>query len=261
MIFSFRQWRRRRILKRHIVAESTWHTAETGLISLQGLNDEERLRIRQLATLFVHEKHLEVVGDLSLSESMQLRLALQACVPILNLGLDWYTGWTAVVIYPDEFISDHEEIDEAGVVHRVREIRSGEAWLHGPIVLSWSDVQGGHHWHGHNVVIHEMAHKLDMLNGDTNGLPPLHANMAIKHWAEAFSRAFADFSHRVDGGEDTFIDPYASESPGEFFAVLSEVFFEAPDELHTLYPDVYRLLAAFYKQDPLTRQAQPLATP
>jgi Mlc titration factor MtfA (ptsG expression regulator) len=102
-------------------------------------------------------------------------------------------------------------------------------------------------------VIHEFAHKLDMRNGAANGLPPLHKNMARAQWARTFAAAYEDFCRRVDTGESTMIDPYASESPAEFFAVLSEVFFETPVLLKQCYPAVYEQMRLFYRQDPATR--------
>jgi hypothetical protein len=142
-----------------------------------------------------------------------------------------------------------------GVVHQGDEPYSGEAWLGGPVVLSWADIQTSEYSDGVNVVIHEFAHKLDMLNGDANGFPPLHAEMDREAWSMTFRAAYEDFCARVDADEDTPIDPYASESPGEFFAVLSEAFFETPDVVQDEYPAVYAQLAAFYRQDPAQRFA------
>jgi Mlc titration factor MtfA (ptsG expression regulator) len=102
-------------------------------------------------------------------------------------------------------------------------------------------------------VIHEVAHKLDMRDGAPNGCPPLHAGMSYQAWAAAFSEAYADLCRRVDAEEETPIDPYATESPAEFFAVLSEAFFECPDLVQGEYPDVYTQLVGFYRQDPLAR--------
>jgi MtfA peptidase len=120
-------------------------------------------------------------------------------------------------------------------------------------VLSWADVARSGEEDGVNVVIHEFAHKLDMLNGDANGFPPLHKGMDREAWSLAFEAAYSDFCNRVDAGEYTDIDPYASESPGEFFAVLSEAFFEIPEVVHASYPTVYDQLRQFYRQDPLAR--------
>jgi Mlc titration factor MtfA (ptsG expression regulator) len=174
---------------------------------------------------------------------------------VLNLGYGWYEGWKEIVVYQAEFIHDGEQMDEAGVVHHVRHVRSGESWEGGPMVLSWEDVQWSGLGEGYNVVIHEFAHKLDMRDGSANGRPPLHSGMDAKAWARDLQTAYDDFCRRVDGGEDTDIDPYAAESPAEFFAVLSEYFFEAPDVLHEGYPAVYAQLQRFYLQDPLARLA------
>lgn len=257
-MWSWKNWRRRRAISRSRTTLEQWETAEQSLSALVGLEHEDRLRLRNLATVFLHEKSLEPTGDLVLDDPTRLMLALQACLPILNLGIDWYDGWVSVIIYPDEFIAEHEAVDEAGVVHRVREPRSGESWLHGPVILSLNDLKNRFDWDGHSVVIHEFAHKLDMLNGDANGLPPLQPGMDLQRWSQVFSRAYEDFCTRMDRDEETFIDPYASESPGEFFAVLSEVFFEAPEELLEAYPDVYDQMKQFYRQDPYTRHRNAL---
>ena len=134
-------------------------------------------------------------------------------------------------------------------MHEFDDQVAGEAWEGGPVLLSWFDRPEAAD--GMNVVIHEFAHKLDMLNGPPDGLPPLHEGMKRQAWIDAFEPAYADFCARVDDGEETWIDPYAAEHPAEFFAVTSEVFFEAPDLLRHEYPAVYEQLRQFYRQDPL----------
>ena len=165
----------------------------------------------------------------------------------MHLGLDYYDGWHSVVVYPGGFLARGHEMDEAGVVHEYEEARSGEAWLAGPVILSLEDVAASGQLDGYNVVIHEMAHKLDMLNGDANGHPPLHAGMDSRVWYEAFSAAYAHSNRCLDAGQEPPLDDYAAQSPAEFFAVASEYFFELPDVLRDAYPDVYRQLAAFYR--------------
>jgi Mlc titration factor MtfA (ptsG expression regulator) len=245
-----REWRRRRTLRKYQIVDSVWHSAWDALPLLHRLDSDERRRLRELALLFLHEKNIEPAGDLALDDTMRVTLALQACLPILNLGLDWYDGWHAVILYPGEFIPHIEWTDEAGVVHEDDEIRSGEAWLHGPVVLSWEDVCQSGRGDGYNVVIHELAHKLDALDGAANGMPPLHSDMSASRWTQAFTMAFEDLTGRVARGEEPYVDPYAAEAPEEFLAVMSEYFFELPQELRAHYPDVYQELQAFYKQDP-----------
>lgn len=246
-MWRYKTWRRRRILARNPLPEALWREARSRLPLVHRLDHEEQARLRDLTVLFLHEKIFEPVSGLELTDAIRLEIALQACLPILNLGLDWYDGWRAIIVYPGDFVPQHEEMDEAGVVHLSREPLSGESWQNGPVILSLSDsaaVDGG------NLVIHEFAHKLDMLNGDANGLPPLHREMSVGDWAKAFSTAFEDFQARVTRGESTAIDDYAAEDPAEFFAVLSEVFFESPSDLGELYPAVYKQLRRFYRQDP-----------
>ena len=254
-MWSYRRWRRTRYLKHARIDAQTLAAALFRLPFLRPLTTDERSRLTDLSLLFLHEKVIEPVQGLKLDEVDHLVIALQACLPIVNLDLDWYDGWKSVIVYPEEFVSEHDDEDEIGVVHHVEEIRSGESWLHGPVILAWDGISDPAAFPDHNLVIHEFAHKLDMLNGDANGFPPLHGNMRISDWAAAFTRAYADFEKRVDQDEAMPIDPYAAESPAEFFAVLSEVFFVAPQHLVALYPEVYQQLVAFYRQDPVTRRA------
>ena len=132
---------------------------------------------------------------------------------------------------------------------------TGESWERGPVILSWADAQEGGRGTGYNVVIHEFAHKLDMLNGEANGFPPLHAEMNREQWSSAFSEAYEAFCRRVDRDCELEIDEYAAESPAEFFAVMSEAFFESPQTVRKSFPAVYAQLAQFYRQDPAARMA------
>ncbi|MBP1149775.1 MULTISPECIES: M90 family metallopeptidase [Methylocaldum] len=256
MISPFRLLRRRRrrkLLQRGLISESTWLWSLAGLRIFDLLNNEERERLRQLSTLFVHEKIFEPAGGMILDDRVRTRIAALACLPILNLDFDCYDGWRTVVVYPGGFIRPRSEFDAIGVMHEWEDVLTGESWERGPVILSWADVQGSGHCEGYNVVIHEMAHKLDMLNGAADGFPNLHRGMARRVWTDAFTAAFEDFNDRVDQEEKTPIDPYAAEAPGEFFAVLSEYFFEAPDLVRMEYPEIYDLLAQFYRQDPAAR--------
>ncbi len=244
-------WRRRRWLERSSIAEPEWRATVACQRRLAGLTATELARLRDCSTLFLHEKTLEPAGGLELTPDMGLLIAAYACLPILNLGLDYYRGWHSIILYPAGFLAHHEYTDATGLVHRVQRCLIGEAWERGPVVLSWADVADTLKAPGENVVIHEMAHKLDRLTGEVNGLPPLHRDMKIADWSRAFTAAYEHLCREVDRGRPTALDPYAAESPGEFFAVVSEAFFGAPDLMIQLYPDVYQQLKVFYRQDPL----------
>jgi len=248
-----KNWLRKRALTRHAIPASAWLAAVNGLPLLHGLNAQALERLRELASLFLHEKSLEPVQGLGLTEAMCIHLAAQAALPILNLGIDWYDGWKSVVLYPGEFATRQEWTDEYGLVHTRREIRIGEAWQRGPVVLSWADVAASGGCEGYNAVIHELAHKLDYSSGSVNGCPALHDGMRVRDWRAAFEPAYEDLRKRVDRGEETALDPYAAEAPAEFFAVMSEHFFETPGLLKCEYPAVYEQLKLFYRQDPAER--------
>lgn len=247
----FGRWRRARILKRHAIPFWDFDAALARLPILQRLDASERARLHEAASLFLHDKTFSAAGGAEVDSATPLAIALQACLLTLNLGEASYRGWSEIILYPDEFLRPREEMDEAGVVHHSRDILAGESWLGGPLVLSLADVEASGQADGFNVVLHEFAHKLDMLNGDANGFPPLHRGMDAAAWAQDFSMAYEDLCRRVDSGEDTAIDPYATADPAEFFAVLTEVFFETPHLLDAEYPAVYRQLQQFFRQHPL----------
>lgn len=223
--------------------------------TLAALDATTASRLRDLAVRFLREKSIEPVQGLALDETALTTVAALACLPVLELGLGSYTGWTSVIVYPGGFLARGHDVDEAGVVHEFAEPRSGEAWLDGPVILSWEDIAASRQLDGYNVIIHEMAHKLDMLNGDANGFPPLRMGMDAKAWHGALSEAFEDLNVQLDSGEQGPIDDYAAQSPGEFFAVASEYFFELPRVLDEAYPLVYAQLEAYYGQDLLERMA------
>jgi len=248
----YTEWRRARILRRAKIDEALWRTILSRYPFLATLSDDEAARLREKVVLFLHAKSIHGAGGLAMRDEIRLAIAAQACILILNLDLSYFRGWVEVIVYPDEFVATYEYVDENGVAHSVSEPMSGESWLQGPVILSWADAgeRGGG---GYNVVIHEFAHKLDMLNGDANGFPPLHADMSREDWSRAFSEGYADFCARVDRDEPLPIDAYAAEDPAEFFAVLSEAFFEIPGAVEEFYPEIYRQLARFYRQDPALR--------
>ena len=249
----FGRWRRTRAVERQAIDDTLWQRVVAQLSFLRALPADDLTRLRELTALFLDRKSVSGAGGLQMTREMQLIIAVQACLLVMNLDLELYDDWIEVIVYPDEFVADHEYMSEDGVVHRVRAPLSGEAWEQGPVILSWRDAQAADGGDGYNVVLHEFAHKIDMHNGAANGFPPLHADMNRNAWTQAFASAYADMQQRLDRGEYTLIDPYAAEDPAEFFAVLSENFFETPEAVQTNYPEVYRQLAAFYRQDPLGR--------
>jgi Mlc titration factor MtfA (ptsG expression regulator) len=248
-----------------------WRRSARDWLFMRGLPETDAERLRSLCEQFLAAKHFSGTHGLEVTEAMRVEIAAQASILVLELGIEWYDGWTGIVVYPSQFVPEREVEDEDGVVHLTRDPMAGEAWLGGPVILSYEDValaaDAAARVAGYNVVIHEFAHKLDMRSGEPNGFPPLHPGMSIKDWSAAFKDAYADFCAKVDAAErlperrmraalDKLpIDPYAAESAGEFFAVASEAFFETPELLAPAYPAVYEQLRLFYRQDPRARLA------
>jgi Mlc titration factor MtfA (ptsG expression regulator) len=258
----FTRWRRTRVLRRATLDADLWRRTVNRYQFTQALTDAERARLKERVILFLHEKSVQGAAGLLIRDEIRMSIAIQACMLILNLDLDYYRGWSEVIVYPDEFMTEYDYVDEHGVVHEVQEPMTGESWPQGPVILSWADAKEAGRGGGYNVVIHEFAHKLDMLNGAANGFPPLHADMSRDAWSRSLGAAYDDFCQRVDRSEETLIDPYAAESPAEFFAVMSEAFFELPNAVRTSYPEIYRQFALFYRQDPaLRRQRDAALTP
>jgi Mlc titration factor MtfA (ptsG expression regulator) len=255
MFDALRRYRRNRILRTAALPDALWRDACRVLPFLAPYTADELARLRDLVVLFLDAKSIVGAQGHDVTPLQRTIIAIQACVLVLNLDLALYEGFENIVVYPDEFVPGWEYEDEAGVVHRRDDALAGEAMHGGPVVLSWPDVAASADWDASqmNLVIHEFAHKIDMQNGDANGCPPLPDDAARREWQRVMRDAYADFSARVDADEDTAIDPYAAESPGEFFAVLSEVFFAEPALLQDEYPEVYREFARFYRQDPAGR--------
>jgi MtfA peptidase len=260
------------------IPDELWSLAVDRLPFLAHLHAQDRSRLRALAGELLGNKEMAGAAGLELNAAMQVMIAVQASLPILNLGLEWYRGWSSIVVYPDEFLVPRSVTDEAGVVHEYTEPISGEAWDRGPLVLSWADAQRNVTDTGaaYAVVIHEFAHKIDLLDGDADGVPPfsadLHPDLNRARWTDVLDETYGRFNAELEliGAElptgvdpdsaqaDRYyahlpFDPYAAQDPAEFFAVSSEGFFVDPDRVRQAFPEWYALLSAFYRQDPLHR--------
>ena len=245
-------WLRRRLGRAAPpIDEALWHAPFDASEALAPLAAEERGRLKSLAEAFVGAVRFDAAGGLELEDRMRARVALEACLPVLELGLGGYRDVRTVLLYPGGFRVDQRWTDEAGVEHEREAELSGEAWEAGPVILAWDDVEAPAS--GTNVVVHEFAHVLDAANGRTNGFPPVGGAEAAARWSKAFTAAYADHVARVERGEEAFLDDYAAEDEVEFFAVATETFFTWPENVAEGYPDVYAVLAAFFRQDPLAR--------
>ncbi len=240
----------RRAATQHI-AHNLWRQAAAGLPWLRGIDDARDARLRALCAQFLQGKTITPLHGLALNEVQRLRLAMLCCLPLLEFGREGLHGWSQLLVYPEAFRVRRSHVDAAGVLHEWDDELIGEAWDQGPLILSWADVQAdiAEPDAGFCVAVHEMAHKLDVLDGELDGTPPL-PDAWHGRWARDFQRAYDDFCMQVDLGRETAIDPYAAEAPEEFFAVVTEYHFSAPDVLAGSMPAVAGHLRRFYGPSP-----------
>lgn len=231
------------------IDDSAWRALLASSALFARLDESDRATLRALAERFLARKTFSGAAGHYLTARQCLAIAALACLPVLHLGFGWLTGWREIIVYPGGFRVRREHHDEhTGVVTEGDDELIGEAWERGPLILSWADIEAdiADPFTGFNVVVHEIAHKLDMLDGPPNGVPRLPATITRREWLAAMQPAYDALVRAVERGRDTLIDPYATESVDEFFAVASELHFSDPTTLRRAAPAVAALLARFY---------------
>ncbi|MBL0212348.1 MAG: zinc-dependent peptidase [Myxococcales bacterium] len=214
------------------------------------LDPEEQQVLRDLVQVFIDEKHWEGCGGLELDDEIRVTIAGSACLMILGRDHDLMREVESILVYPSTVrLPDQQAGTFDGrprIVGEGKEVL-GVAHHGGPVVLAWDSVQQGarNAADGNNVVIHEMAHKIDFLDDAADGTPPLETGAERREWARICSEEFL----AMQTGSGHFLRSYAATNEAEFFAVASEVFFEKPKQLRRELPELYGLLAKFYSLD------------
>lgn len=209
-------------------------------------------QLRKNAQVLLAEKPFIGCGGIVVDDEIRVLIAMQASLLLLNRATGVFPGLREVLVYPGAFVVDRGAIDAAGLVRDERRVLVGESWQRGRVVLSWDDVVAGaaDPGDGHNVVIHEFAHQLDQESGSANGAPWLGGGERQARWATVMGAEFAALRARLARGESGLIDAYAATDPAEFFAVVSELFFERADALAAAHPALFREFAAFFRTNP-----------
>lgn len=248
-----KRWKHARILETPFPAE--WIALlERHLPLYEKLTAEEQKRLRDKVQIFIAQKNFEGAGGLEITDEMKVTIAGQACVLLLHLDEeeDVFPTVESIVVYPSAYKVPGVH-KEGGIVSE--EARAGEAWQLGTVVLSWDAVLHGAHdpRDGHNLVLHEFAHALDQEDGAGDGAPVLPKRSMYGPWAHVLGEEYEDLVWLTEHGRKSLIDAYGATNPAEFFAVITETFFEKPAQLKRKHPELYEQLVKFYRQDPASR--------
>jgi hypothetical protein len=257
MLDWFRNRRRKKLLARPFPVE--WEAIiRRNVAHDHWLSAEERRQLRDLVRIFVAEMHWEGCGGLALNDEIRVTIAAQACMLVLKLPHALYRNVSSILVYPSTVVVPPRpmgpfEVPSRPVGGPLPVL--GEAQLRGPVILVWDAVRrtGRHPESGHNVVYHEFAHKLDMLDGRADGTPPLHGRAEYQRWIRVCSREYVALCERATKGKRSLLDVYGATNEAEFFAVATEQFFDQPVALRGRHAELYGVLRAFYKQDPAAR--------
>jgi len=249
-IFWYPQWQRRRVLARPL-PDSWRQLLEQHLPLYPWLLMQEREQLGRLVRLFLDQKQFHGCAGLEVTDEMRVVIAAQACLLLLNRRTDVYARLQHILVYPGAFVHRGERHNADGTVSEVAEEHLGESWHAGKVILSWQDIVEdlASPDDGHNVVLHEFAHQLDGDSGSENGTPPLRHNDSAQ-WVAVMTREYEALGHSAQRHQKSFLDPYGATAPAEFFAVLTETFFELPFELEHFHPDLFEQLLRFYQTDP-----------
>ncbi|MDI6450545.1 zinc-dependent peptidase [Anaerobaca lacustris] len=216
------------------------------------LSEDDQQELRRHVQIFLSEKRFEGCGGLEITDEIRVTIAAQACILLLHRQTDYYPGLTSILVYPRKYVAERVQEVIGDVVLEGQDVRLGESWHRGAVVLSWADVRrGAANIHsGQNVVFHEFAHQLDSAAGRGDSTPVLRDRFRFASWAETLGRDFDAFRRSVGAGPTQVLDDYGATDEAEFFAVATECFFEKAHELRNVHPELYGALKDFYQQDP-----------
>jgi Mlc titration factor MtfA (ptsG expression regulator) len=236
------------------VPDALWSQVLPAYPFLQQLPDADRDRLRLLAAGFLRDKEFHGANGLRITDAIALAIAVQAVLPVLDLGLDWYDDFVGIVVHPAEVVARRTVTDHAGIVHDYEEVLAGEAMDRGPVMLNWHDVAhaGATADAGYNVVIHEFIHKIDLRDGAADGCPPLASRAARQAWLAVLQPAYEQFREQVIvaerfGGEQPWLDAYGATSIDEFFAVACEAYFVNRERFTREFASLVPLFDGFFR--------------
>jgi Mlc titration factor MtfA (ptsG expression regulator) len=223
---------------------------EKNLSTYKVMPDDVKKQLHGHIQVFLEEKGFEGCGGLQLTDEIRVTIAAQASMLLLNRETDYFPKLTTVLVYPSTFFT-RNSMNRDGYIEE-KSYRAGEAWHSGPVVISWDDFVKGtsRAWKRSNVISHEFAHRLDFEDGAADGAPILEKSSDYESWGKVLGKEYETLVKKAGKPKKTMIDKYGATDPAEFFAVVTEAFFEMPERLKDKHPDLYEEFKKFYKVDP-----------
>lgn len=257
-LFVYPRWQRRR-LDATPFPPAWLPILRTRLPIYKAMWPDQQKQLRQLITRFLHQKHFVGCAGQIITDEVRITIAAHACLLLLNRSSHEYQDLRTILVYPSGFIVNHQTRDEFGLVSEKENFLIGESWSNGKVILAWDSVERSvaNFSDGENVILHEFAHQLDHESGMTNGAPLLYSKGAYGSWAQVFSAEFAQLQKASAQEQHTLIDEYGASDPAEFFAVVTETFYERPHQMSHRHPALFEQLKSYYRVDP--REWQPAA--
>jgi hypothetical protein len=250
-MFGFKNRRRKKLSSRPFPQD--WLAILEGNVPLYNkLPPEDKAELRRHILIFLGEKHFEGCGGLQITDQIKVTIAAQACILLLHRRTDYYPGLYSILVYPQAYVTKQAEHLASGVVAEGLQVRLGESWHRGSVVLSWDDIRrcAADMHDGYNIVFHEFAHQLDSSGGKRDSTPVLQKRSNYIAWARVLQKDYQKLRSDVSSDRQTILDEYGATNPAEFFAVATECFFEKPKQLQEHHPELYDELKLFYQQDP-----------
>jgi Mlc titration factor MtfA (ptsG expression regulator) len=257
MLLSWLRKRRRRRIASRPFPERWRDYLHHNVAHYRFLSEAEQAKLRDDLRIFIAEKNWEGCGGLIMTDEIRVTIAAMASLLVLGMKHNYFDRVKSVLVYPSTYVAADSPWHGTGIIDEAGEARLGEAWYRGPVVLAWDEARtdGRLRHHGQNVVFHEFAHQLDMLDGVINGTPPLKSEEEAQRWHDVMTREYQRLIRSAESGRATLLDTYGATNEGEFFAVATECFFERPLAMSERHPELYELLRDYYQQDPAKRCA------
>jgi len=251
-MFGYFRNKRRERLRGTPLPDAWWQVIDRNVPLVKRMSGSDRAELAGIVQVLLAEKTFEGCVGLKITDEIRLTIAAQAAVLLLHRDTGYYPTLKTILVYPSAYVAIHKQEQPDGTVVEREQVRLGESWHGGALVLSWDNVLGSslNPKDGHNVTLHEFAHQLDSEATEMDGAPLLASAAQYRTWASVLGAEYETLINDIYSGHKTLLDPYGATSPPEFFAVATELFFEKPAAMKRKYPELYRELAAFYQQDP-----------